>query len=56
MMAKHRRNIFGASGGVFIGLIIAGTALGLFFDNILAGSILGVGLALAATAFARMSK
>lgn|GEM_PF-1141647 len=49
-MAKHRRNIFGASGGILIGVIITGTALGLLLNSVLVGSMLGVGIALIITA------
>ena len=49
-MAKHRRNIFGASGGMFIGMIITGTALGLLLNNIIVGCMLGIAFALIATA------
>ena len=52
-VAKHRRNIFGASGGMFIGMIITGTALGLLLNNVLVGSMLGVGIALIVTALLR---
>jgi hypothetical protein len=52
-VAKHRRNIFGASGGMFIGMIITGTALGLLLSNVLVGSMLGVSIALIVTALMR---
>lgn len=55
-MAKHHRNIYAASGGVFIGIIIIGTALGLLLNNVAVGSMLGVGIALIVTALMRMSK
>jgi len=55
-VAKHHRNIYAASGGVFIGVIIIGTALGLLFNNVAVGSMLGVGVALVVTALVRMSK
>jgi len=55
-VAKHHRNIYAASGGVFIGIIIIGTALGLLFNNVAVGSMLGVGVALVVTALMRMSK
>ncbi|HSW90930.1 MAG TPA: hypothetical protein VLF64_02945 [Candidatus Saccharimonadales bacterium] len=52
-MSKHRRNIFGASGGMFIGMIITGTALGLLLNNVLVGSMLGVSVALIITTLLR---
>jgi len=38
---------------MFIGMIIAGTALGLLLSNILVGSMLGVSIALIVTALMR---
>lgn len=41
---------------MFIGMIIAGTALGLLLNNVMVGSMLGVGVALIVTAFMRTNK
>lgn len=38
---------------MFIGMIIAGTALGLLLNNVIVGSMLGVALALIVTAIMR---